>query len=794
MARKKNKKGKSGKSKKKGLFGWLSGGKEDEDAQQPEPAKQDVDMGIPDDFNPERTFVPDYAEDSKPSGGGFGDLPPGAERTMAPGYVAGDLPPGAEMTMAPGYVAGDLPPGAEMTMAPGYVGGDLPPGAEMTMAPGYVGGDLPPGAERTMAPGYAGPGGDPFSFDARDLGGGSGAAAGAPGGAAMPAGLRPDQSLDELNPFLAGGGGGGAPGATAPAAGAAGVADPFGPPLLDDPYSGEVMEGEALVGERTMVDIPADIEGLAELQPTDDVLAGEELNLGAPDEVAPAQAAASGTRRMFQRVSYGEDCVTYADPDPAVFYDVAKGYVYAPPVPEGWANVPPNLALLSDGCVLGHGDLDGHGTLTVATPPRADGEHLLLKLPASACYDPETRAVSIPLAAAGRTAWRPELSFASEEGVTFTLPAGSERGEDGLIRLPRDADGEAGPHGRPQATYVYLGVRETVYSDGWACLELPPDAEFSGGYLILGGDGPEPPPLVVSERLPDGRRRLELPIGSVEDGLSVWLPPACAPATEPAFDPQLGPQPKLQDVCYWAGVRDSLWEDGWIELVLPEGSQVCDGRAILPAPYAVTLTPELQFELTRDEDGRLSFGLPAHAEVLGTRILIPPAGFTPPTAKPLESFAGSEPATPPRPTGRPKAPEPPKPSGVPSVPSKATAKALDRFRTKKDDESQDDEAKDESKDEAKDESKDEAKDDESKVEAKDDESKDEAKDDESQDDESQDDGAKDESQDDESKDDESQVDESKDDESQDDGAKDESQVGGKSSKRKTKKRSRGKSK
>ncbi|MEZ6186784.1 MAG: hypothetical protein R3F62_17465 [Planctomycetota bacterium] len=699
MARKKKGGGnskKGGKPKKKGgLFGWFGGKEEGDQDAEPTPSTSE----IPDDFNPERTFVPEYAQDAGPGYGG--DLPPGAEMTMAPGYAGGDLPFGAERTMAPGYADGDLPFGAERTMAPGYAGaGDLPPGAERTMAPGYAGaGDLPPGAERTMAPGYAGAGdlpfgaertmapgyagADPFSFDANDLGGGGGAGQVPP---AHLAGLKPNQSLDELNPFLVGGGGAQQPQAQA----GVGAADPFGPPLLDDPYAGDPAEADDFVGERTMVDIPSDIDELADLKPTEELLAGEELDLGA----APAAAAATGTRRMYQRVSYAEDCVVYAEPDPAVEFDVARGFVFAPAVPEGWTNVPTSLALLSDGSVVGRAELDGHGTVTAPRPPEVAEGQLRFSLPASAGYDPQTRAVFVPLAAAGRIGWRPPLCFASEDGVTFTLPEGSTKGEDGRFCVPQHADAGAAPHGGELATHTYLGVREVVYRDGWACLELPPDAELSAGTLILSADGP-PPPLMVAERLPDGRWQLELPMGSEEDGLSVWLPPAYGPARAAAFDPELAPRPVEQDVRHWAGVRDALLADGWIELTLPEGAEVQGRRVRLPAAYAVSLSPELQFEVTRDDDGRLSFALPAQAEVLGAgRVLLPPVDYTPPRV--AAAAAASSPAEPqapssPRPTGRPL---------VPSVPTKAkakdeasethgagskTAKALDRFRSSKSD-------------------------------------------------------------------------------------------------------------
>ncbi|MCA8924046.1 MAG: hypothetical protein KDD82_19710, partial [Planctomycetes bacterium] len=749
MARKKSK-GKSGKAakpkKKGGLFGWF-GGKDEEGAEPEGGAPADgADTGIPDDFNPERTFVPEYAQDDPPAGAertmipGYagGDLPPGAERTMAPGYAGGDLPFGAERTMAPGYAGGDLPFGAERTMAPGYAGGDLPFGAERTMAPGYAGGDLPPGAEMTMAPGYAG--GDPFSFDAqRDLGSDM---------QAKLAGLRPNQSLDELNPFLVGGPAGPGAAAQAPGQGApplpgpGAVDDPFGPPLLDDPYAGGAIDDGEFVGERTMVDIPSDIEDLADLKPTEELLAGEELDLGGSPSGRPATPARSaGARRMFQRISHTEDCVIYAEPDSAVVYDVSRGFVFAPRVAEGWCNVPPNLALLSDGCVIGRGDLDGHGTLTVSTPPQEDAGSLQVKLPASACYDPETRAVFVPLAAAGRISWRPPLTFASDEGVSYTLPEGSERDPSGLLRIPTTGREEAGPHGRALATHSYLGVRESVFADGWACLELPPDAELSGGTLIVSGDG-APPPLLVCERLPDGRWQLELPMGSEEDGLSVWLPPAYPPPADARFDPELGPAPSAVDVRTWAGVRDSLLDTGWIELVLPEASVVEGARVLLPAPYAVALTPELQFELTREDDGRLSFTLPAHSEVLGLRIMIPPAGYTPPAARAPESKDSSpspEPEAAPRPTSPPMVPTKAtaKDGGTATTisASSKTAKALDRFRSTKSGEGKvDDDAK---ADDAKD---DDAKDDD----AKDDDAKDDdAKDDDAKDDDAKDDDAKD---------------------------------------------------
>lgn len=693
----------------------LAGGKAGKKGAAPPPADPFVDLG--DLGQGDFTMAPGYA------GGKKGAAPP-------PVDPFGDL--GPELTAPPSYGAGApkrplaADPFADLEVEP-------PQDPAMTMAPMY--------APKVPIPGPTAGVGDPFDID---LGGPAIAADAfefdpappqpakpartAAERAASPSSSSDGEAFDPFGPALLddpfADASGAAPVATpAPAAGLPPVATPLPPstPLAALPAAGD--EDDDFRGERTMVDLNTDVEMLATLESTDELKAVPaeleldpelDLDLGGgvaapppvaalpptptPTPMAVPPRAAPRARAMFASTRPEGGGVRHVGAAPEVVLDAARGTVLAPRLEGGWTGVPQGFAVLSDGSVIGRGQVHGRDVVVLGAPTASEAEVRLAPFPAGVKVDRVTRAVLWPSGLEAQLAWRPSRMARTDEGLSFVLPEGARFEEDGSVVLPpatataptvapRDPS-----HGAVAARFEFLGVVEEVHDDGWSRLTLPAGAMVEGERLLLPAparrDGA--PALLRPERLPDGRLALALPARAQQgrDG-AVWVPPSAAPA-EVASEPWADRDAAVVDTRTYAGVREEALADGWLRLELPDGARVerAGGRprVVIPAEFGRLGDPAALLELDRLPCGSLAFDLPADAECLGTRVLVPPAS-TEMAPAPRPTTSGEK-----RPSTRVEGAPAITPVAEVSVdeprggdktdPSSRKMKALDRFRNK----------------------------------------------------------------------------------------------------------------
>ena len=379
--------------------------------------------------------------------------------------------------------------------------------------------------------------------------------------------------------------------------------------------------------------------------------------------------------------------MSYADPAAEVVVDAERCTVFAPSVPGGWSGVPARFAVLSDGAVVGRVTSVAGNVVRLAAPPaleRAtaqDGQVTVPPPPAGVKVDAVSRAVFVPSELEGQMAWLPDDICRVESGLSFVLAKGVEVREDGSWSVPSGlcepkaaagALAATGRHGEVTRRSEYLGLVERTHADGWTCLELPADAEPTrDGRLLLASSARRAPgsvpPLLRVEAQADGRLALQLPAGTEQRTDGVWF----SSPLEPADDELVlaDHDGAVQDEQSYMGIRDALLEGDWIRLDLPAGSRVDDGALVLPPEFSALGDPRLRGAFDRLADGSLVFKLPDGAEVLGSRVLIPPAGAVSVAATPAATASAP-----------PKAPTPPK------APSKSKGKklsGLDRFRGSK---------------------------------------------------------------------------------------------------------------
>jgi hypothetical protein len=571
------------------------------------------------------------------------------------------------MTLAPGTNLDDfVDPGATIppTHALANPGGGGPRGRKQQ--------DLLVTADPDLSPAPRPQSDDPFAFPpGDDLMGSPAGAPPPPAPASDPWGFG-DDVVDLLAPTPGAAPPPPAKAAAAPPRPALPADDPFGAALTDDPFDfGGAKPAQAQPapghGKTDEIDVfevelgadshrgrggAAASEGISQDEKTLEMdrpqMPGDHSR-AEPARVAPPAAP---RRTLFaSTVTKPDGTRRLGPPAPEVVVDHERSLVFAPPVAGGWAEVPSFAVLLGDGSIVGslprgvRREPDGSMVIPKA-PPRRDASlpaGVVVDKVAGVAYGPPDVALELASAAANARMIRMD-----DGGVLLLFPAGTTWKDDGTYALPpsspgvapgRDGSGEAlAPHhvvhGAAVLKAAYLGCEEVVYEDGWATLKLPADARVDGDEVVLPAAARQAPgarpALLEVETRPDGSLLLHLPAGWSSEGDLAWVPPSPLgqePEPEPADDAGFG---EPVEVMTYLGIEDSLFANGWTRLDLPPGALVVAGRLRVPSEYAHAGDARVRAQFDRDGDGTLVCDLPREAEVLGSIVLIPPAGESAP--------------------------------------------------------------------------------------------------------------------------------------------------------------------